>query len=79
MATFLNRVQNALTLERVVEFLAAVVLGGGAGESLVVPPVMWVDSATFWTFTIWGYSAPVLMDDELSVNFPLKKSRDLCK
>lgn len=74
---FLNWVQSAPTLERVAEFLAAVVFGGGAGESLVVPPVMWMDGATFLTFTIWGYSAPVLMDDELSVNFPMKKSRDL--
>lgn len=75
----LNWVQSAPTLERVAEFLAAAVFGGGAGEGLVVPPVMWMDSATFLTFTIWGYSAPVLMDDELSVNFPMKKPRDLRK
>lgn len=63
--------------ERVAEFLAAVVFRGGAGESSVVPPAMWMDSATFLTLRLWGYGAPVLMGDESSVNCPMKKSRDL--
>lgn len=51
--------------------------GENAGAILVAQEVMWMDSVMFLTFTIWQYSIPVLMDDELSVNFPMKKSRDV--
>lgn len=73
MATFLYWVQNAPTLERV----AGVVFGGNGGAILVAQEMTWMDGVMFLTFMIWWVSAPVLIDDELSVNLPMKKSRDL--
>lgn len=61
------------------EPFAAVVLGGNAGEILVAQEAMWPDSVRFSTCMTWGYSTPVLTDGELSVNFPMKKSRDVRK
>lgn len=57
----------------------AVVFGGNAGAILIAQEVIWMDIVMFSPLTVWRHRAPVLMDDELSVNFPKKKSRDVWK